>query len=170
MSKRPVVVYGANGFSGRLIVEFLREYNTPFLAVGRSAARIKQVMDHVPGIETADFEIVETPGTLEDLVRIFDGAKVVCNTAGPFIYNGPRVIEAALGAGCHYIDIGGEQTWIREVAESWGEKFRERGLLAAPATAFMCAVSDASSRLCLESGAIDTLETVTMFKGIPTFG
>ena len=34
----------------------------------------------------------------------------------------------------------------------------------------MCAVSDAAARLCLESGAIDTLETVTMFKGIPTFG
>ena len=60
MSKRPVVVYGANGFSGRLIVEFLREYNTPFISAGRSAARIKPVMDHVPGIETADFEIVET--------------------------------------------------------------------------------------------------------------
>ena len=87
MSKRPVVVYGANGFSGRLIVEFLREYNTPFIAAGRSAARIKQATDHVPGIEAADFEIVETPGTLEDLTRIFDGAKVVCNTAGPFIYN-----------------------------------------------------------------------------------
>ena len=34
----------------------------------------------------------------------------------------------------------------------------------------MCAVSDAAVRLCVETGAIDTLETVTMFKGIPTFG
>ena len=115
---------------------------------GRSAARIKQVMDDLPELKTADFEIVETAGTLEDLARIFDGAKVVCNTAGRFIYNGPRVIEAALNAGCHYIDIGGEQTWIREVADNWGDKFRERGLVAAPATAFMCAVSDASAWLC----------------------
>lgn len=170
MDKRPVVVYGANGFSGRLIAEHLREYNTPFIAAGRSASRIKDVMGRVPGIETADYEIVETGGTSEDLRRLFEGTKVVCNTAGPFIYNGPRVIEAALNAGCHYIDIGGEQTWIREVAEKWGEKFRERGLLAVPATAFMCAVSDAGARLCLESAPIDTLETVTMFKGIPTFG
>ena len=170
MTKRPVVIYGANGFSGRLIAEFLREYNTPFIAAGRSAARIKNVMDHVPGIETADFEIVETAGSMEDLIRLFEGARVVCNTAGPFIYNGPRVIEAALKAGCHYIDIGGEQAWIREVAENWGDKFAVRGLLAAPATAFMCAVSDAAARLCVEAGAIDTLETVTMFKGIPTFG
>jgi len=149
MSKKPVVIYGANGFSGRLIAEFLREYNTPFVAAGRSAARIKDVMAHVPGIETADFEVVETSGSVDDLARLFDGAKVVCNTAGPFIYNGPTVIEAALKAGCHYIDIGGEQAWIREVAEKWGDKFAERGLLAAPATAFMCAVSDAAARLCL---------------------
>jgi len=67
MTKRPVIIYGANGFSGRLIAEFLREYNTPFIAAGRSWARIKDVMDHVPGIETADFEIVETAGSLEDL-------------------------------------------------------------------------------------------------------
>jgi short subunit dehydrogenase-like uncharacterized protein len=170
MSKRPVVIYGANGFSGRLIAEYLREYNTPFIAAGRSASRIKGAMDHVPGIEAADFEIVETTGTTQELRGIFEGAKVVSNTAGPFMYNGPRVIEAALEAGCHYIDIGGEQTWIREVAEKWGEKFGERGLLSAPATAFMCAVSDAAARLCLQSATIDTLETVTMFKGVPTFG
>lgn len=89
MTKKPVVIYGANGFSGRWIAEFLREYNTPFLAAGRSSARIKDVMDHVPGIETADFEIVETAGSLKELIRLCDGAKVVCHTAGPFLYNGP---------------------------------------------------------------------------------
>lgn len=65
MSRRPVVIYGASGFSGRLIAEFLREYNTPFVAAGRSASRINDVMYHVPGIETADFEIVETVGSVD---------------------------------------------------------------------------------------------------------
>jgi short subunit dehydrogenase-like uncharacterized protein len=169
--KRPVVIYGANGFSGRLIAEFLREYNVPFIAAGRSRARLEDVMRHVPGIETANYEIVETNGSVEDLTHVFAGAKVVCNTAGPFIYNGPRVIEAALNAGCHYLDIGGEQAWIRTVAEEWGGKFAQRGLLAAPATAFMSSVSDAAIRMCLEShSGIDTLEVLTMFKGNPTFG
>lgn len=168
--KRPVVIYGANGFSGRLIAEFLREYNVPFIAAGRNTKRIQEVMCRVPGIETADFEVVEVGSGPDDLVRLFSGARVVCNTAGPFIYNGPCVIAAALKAGCHYLDIGGEQAWVREVAEKWGGKFAERGLLAAPATAFMSAVSDAAVHLCLETAAIDTIETVTMFKGIPTFG
>ena len=169
--KRPVVIYGANGFSGRLIAEFLREYNVPFIAAGRSRARLQEVMSRVPGIETANYEIVETQGSLAELNVLFAGAKVVCNTAGPFIYNGPKVIEAALNAGCHYLDIGGEQAWIREVAEKWGDKFAERGLLAAPATAFMSAVSDAAIRMCLENNrGVDTLEVLTMFKGNPTFG
>lgn len=169
--KRPVVVYGANGFSGRLIAEFLREYNVPFIAAGRSLKRLQEVMSHVPGIETADYECVETQGSAEDLTRVFTGAKVVCNTAGPFIYNGPRVIEAVLKAGCHYLDISGEQAWLRKVAEEWGPKFAERRLLAAPATAFMSSVSDAAIRLCVEKNpGIDTIEVLTMFKGNPTFG
>ena len=169
-NKRPVIVYGANGFSGRLVAEFLREYNLPFVAAGRSRARVQEVMSRVPGIETANYEVVEVVGSVEDLTRLFTGAKVVCNTVGPFIYNGPRVIEAALKAGCHYVDIAGEQAWARQVAENWGPKFADRGLLAAPGTAFMSAVSDAAVRSCLESAAVDTFETLTMFKGIPTFG
>lgn len=169
--KRPVVIYGANGFSGRLIAEFLREYNVPFIAAGRSLSRLQDVMKQVPGIETADYECVETQGSVEELTRLFTGARVVCNTAGPFIYNGPWVIEAALKAGCHYLDISGEQTWIRRVSEEWGAKFAERGLLVAPATAFMSAVSDAAIRVCLETNRrIDTLDVLTMFKGNPTFG
>lgn len=169
-NKAPVVVYGANGFSGRLVAEYLREYNVPFIAAGRSRKRLEEVMAKVPGIETATFEITETAGSVEELTQLFTGSKVVCNTVGPFIYNGPRVIEAALAAGCHYLDISGEQVWVRQIAEQWSSKFAARGLLAAPATAFMSASSDAAIRLCLEAANVDTIETVTMFKGIPTFG
>src|ERR1700741_5039709 len=170
-NKTPLVVYVANGVSGRLIAEFLREYNVPFPAAGRSLSRVRDVMKQVPGIETADYECAETKGSLDDLTGLFTGAKVVCNTAGPFIYHGPREIDAALKAGCHYLDISGEQAWIRKVAEDWGSKFAERGLLAAPATAFMSSVSDAAIRVCLEKNpGVDTLEVLTMFKGNPTFG
>ena len=168
--KRPVVIYGASGFSGRLVAEYLREYNVPFIAAGRSRSKMQDVMNHVPGIETADYEIAEVGASVDELAKLFSGAKVVCNTVGPFIYNGPRVIEAALKAGCHYLDIGGEQAWLREVSEKWGEKFAQRGLLAAPATAYMSVPSDCAARICIEKDGIDTLEILTMFRGMPTFG
>jgi short subunit dehydrogenase-like uncharacterized protein len=170
MSKKPVVVYGASGFSGRLIAEFLREYKVPFIAAGRNLKKLQEVMNQVPGIQTADYEIAEVQGTASELTKLFSGAKVVCNTVGPLIYYGPTVIESCLKAGCHYIDISGEQIWVRQVAENWGPKFAEKGLVAAPATAYMSSVSDIAVRLCMETGGIDTLEILSMFLGMPTFG
>jgi short subunit dehydrogenase-like uncharacterized protein len=169
-SKRPVVLYGASGFSGRLVAEYLREYNVPFIAAGRNKARIQEVMNRVPGIETADYEVVEVGSSGEELAKLFTGAKVVCNTVGPFIYYGPTVIEACLKAGCHYLDIAGEQAWHRQLAEQWSKKFADKGLLIAAGMAFMSAPSDAAARSVLESGGIDTLEILTMFDGVPTFG
>ena len=167
---KPVILYGASGFSGRLVAEYLREYNVPFIAAGRNRARIEEVMKRVPGIETADYEVAEVGSSVDELAKLFSGAKVVCNTVGPFIYSGPWVIEACFRAGCHYLDISGEQEWIRQVAEKWSDRFAQRGLLAAPATAFMSAPSDAAARVCLENTTIDTLEILTMFRGVPTFG
>jgi short subunit dehydrogenase-like uncharacterized protein len=170
MNNKPVVLYGASGFSGRLVAEFLREFSVPFRAVGRNKGKIQEVLSRVPGIETADYEIVETGGATDELAEIFSGARVVCNTVGPLVYYGPAIIEASLRAGCHYIDISGEQAWVRQVEETWGPEFAEKGLLAAPATAYMSTASDIATRLCLEVGGIDTLEIVSLFKGMPTFG
>src|SRR5207248_801349 len=88
MPDKPVVVYGASGFSGRLIVEFLREYGVPFVAAGRDRARIEDVLDHVPGISAADYEIAEVEHSVAALTELFAGAKVVCNTVGPCISYG----------------------------------------------------------------------------------
>lgn len=168
---KPVVVYGASGFSGRLVAEYLREYKVPFVAAGRNRSRIEEALKQVPGIDSAQYEIAEVGNSVENLTKLFSGAKVVCNTVGPFIYSGPSVIEACLKARCHYLDISGEQEWIRQVATKWNAPFAEHKLLAAPATAFMSAPSDAAARLCLENNkGIDTLETLTMFRGMPTFG
>ena len=167
---RPVVIYGASGFSGRLVAEYLCEYKIPFVAAGRDRAKITEVMKNVPGIESADYEIADVENSAKELARLFSGAKVICNTVGPFIYSGPTVIEACLKSGCHYLDISGEQAWIRQVAENWGPQFASKGLLAAPATAFMSAPSDAVVRICAENTTLDTFEILTMFRGAPTYG
>ncbi|HEX9810951.1 MAG TPA: DUF5938 domain-containing protein [Burkholderiales bacterium] len=168
--KKPVVVYGASGFSGRLVAEYLREFNVPFIAAGRNGARIKEILGRMPGVETANFEVVEVGHSVAELTKLFTGAKVVCNTVGPCMYYAPTVIEAALKAGCHYIDIGGEQEWVYEASEKWGPKFAEKGLLAAPATAYMSVASDIGVNICIENKAIDSIEVISMFNGAPTYG
>ena len=93
---RPVVIYGASGYTGRLVAEFLREYSIPFVAAGRNKAKLQEVMNSVPGIETADYEIAAVDGSPASLEALFDGRKVVCNMVGPFLRYGPPVLEASL--------------------------------------------------------------------------
>ena len=78
MSKKPVIVYGASGYTGRLVCEYLRELGIPFIAAGRDKKRVQEVMDRVPGIETADYEVVEVEHSVAALTKLFKGAKVVC--------------------------------------------------------------------------------------------
>ena len=171
MADKPVVVYGASGFSGRLIVEFLREYNVPFVAAGRDKARLEEVLDHVPGISTANYDIVEVEHSVAALTKLFKGAKVVCNTVGPCIYYGDTVIEACLASGCHYIDTGGETPWVKSVRENWHAKFAQAGLVVAPATAYMSATAEVAIRVAQEHApGIDTIDVLSMFMGMPTYG
>ena len=72
-AKRPVVVYGASGYTGRLVCEFLRQYRIPFVAAGRNAERIQATMDHLPGVESADYEVVAVRNTVESLAELLDG-------------------------------------------------------------------------------------------------
>src|ERR1700722_9156947 len=102
--KKPVVVYGASGYTGRLVCEYLRELHIPFIAAGRDRARVQAVMDKIPGIENADYEVAEVDHNVESLTKLFSGAKVVSNMVGPFSKYGPEVASACVAAGCHYTD------------------------------------------------------------------
>ena len=91
--KKPVIVYGASGYTGRLVCEYLRELGVPFIAAGRDKARTQAVLDKVPGIESAEYEVAEVEHTTAALTALFKGAKVVCNMVGPFIKYGPEVVD-----------------------------------------------------------------------------
>jgi short subunit dehydrogenase-like uncharacterized protein len=168
-TSKPVVVYGASGYTGRLICEYLREYNIPFVAAGRSADRVQAAMNsNVPGIETADYEVVEVDGSIESLTELFTGAKVVCNTVGPFARFGPAVVEACIAAGCHYVDTTGEQDWLMVCDEEYGERMAERGLLLSPGIAQMYTSGEIAANIALETPGLDTLDMLVLWKGTPT--
>ena len=169
MSAKPVVVYGASGYTGRLICEYLREYGVPFIAAGRNEDRLNDSMtSHVPGIETADFEVTVVEHTFEALTELFRGAKVVLNTVGPFSKWGPPVVEAALAAGAHYTDTTGEQDWLITCDEKWGEAFADKGLLLSPGIAQMYTTGEIAAQLCLEKPGLDTLDIAVFWGGSPT--
>ena len=167
MSK-PVIVYGASGYTGRLVCEYLREYNVPFVAAGRDKARIQEAMDKVPGIDAIEHDIIEVAHDVEPLTELFAGASVVCNTVGPFAQYGSEVVEACLNTGCHYLDTTGEQDWLIVCDQEYGPRMAEQGLLLAPGVAQMYTTSEIAAQLCLEKPGVDTLDILVFWKGTPT--
>ncbi len=164
----PVVVYGASGYTGRLVIEFLREYNISFVAAGRNKERLEESLKYIPGIENADYQVVAVDHSVEALTELFKGKKVVCNTVGPFARFGEETIAACLAAGCHYLDTTGEQAWMLEMQEKFHDKFEQAGLVCSPATAYMYTVSDIAARVCLETPGVDSLDVRIYCNGTPT--
>ncbi|OJB19734.1 saccharopine dehydrogenase [Burkholderia ubonensis] len=166
MAKHPVVVYGASGYTGMLIMDWLIDQNIPFTAVARNAGRAKEMMaQRVVRLESAEYEIIEAEHNVDSLVNAFRGAKVVCNTVGPFSNFGLVGVEAALKAGCHYLDTTGEQSYIRNVRDQFGDLYRQAGLLVSSSNAYMYTFAEIAAELALETPGVDALETATLTRG-----
>ncbi|MFC6310666.1 saccharopine dehydrogenase [Paraburkholderia dipogonis] len=166
MAKHPVVVYGASGYTGMLIMDWLIDQNIPFTAVARNAGRAKEMMaQRVVRLESANYELIEADHDVDSLIEAFSGAKVVCNTVGPFTNFGLVAVEAALKAGCHYLDTSGEQSHVRAVRDGYGELYRQAGLLVSPSIAYMYSFAEIAAELALEAPGVDALETATLARG-----
>ncbi|MBK5356591.1 NAD(P)H-binding protein [Pseudomonas sp. TH41] len=166
MAKYPVVVYGASGYTGMLTMDWLIDQNIPFTAVARNAGRVHEMMaQRVVRLESATYEVIEAEHTVEALTEAFRGAKVVCNTVGPFVNFGLTTVEAALKAGCHHLDTTGEQGYMREVREKFGKLYAQAGLLVSPSLSYMYTYAEIAAELALETPGIDALETSTLCRG-----
>jgi len=167
-STKPVVVYGASGYTGRLVCEYLREFCVPFIAAGRDKARIQEALDSIPGINTVDHEVVEVNHEVGPLSDLFAQSTVVCNTVGPFARHGRQVVEACIRAGSHYVDTTGEQDWLIECDGTYGAEMAAKGLLLSPGIAQMYTIGEIAANLCLETPGLDTLDILVFWKGAPT--
>lgn len=167
-SDYPVVVYGASGYTGRLIAEHLRELGVPFIAAGRNHARIVENLKLVPGIENARYKIVEVEHSVEALTKMLTGARVLCNTVGPFNRFAMEAAEACLRAGVHYLDTTGEQAAVRKISDAFGKDYEKAGLAMVPSLAIQYAISEISAQLCLETPGVDSLELHEVAEAVPT--
>jgi short subunit dehydrogenase-like uncharacterized protein len=119
-----IVLFGATGYTGRLVAASLVERGARPVLAGRNAESLAQLSDELGGgfdIQTAD---VGRPETVRALVERGD---VLVSTVGPFNRWGAPAVEAAIDAGAHYIDSTGEPPFIRRVFEEWGPRAKSAG-------------------------------------------
>lgn len=120
-----IVVFGANGLVGRRICAQLAKRKIAFEIAGRSEAKLAAITGSVH-THLAD---ASDPASL---ARAFAGARVIINAAAPLAETASPVLEAALTAGAHYVDIGGEQAALHALYERHESTARHAGLVALP--------------------------------------
>jgi short subunit dehydrogenase-like uncharacterized protein len=138
MSANRVVVFGAYGHTGRFVVaELCARGWTPILS-GRDADKLALLGNAFPGLEQRAAS-VEDPASLD---RALDGAMGVINCAGPFIDTAAPVIEAALRARIHYLDVCAEQPAALDVFARFADAANVAGVTVMPAMAFYGGLAD----------------------------
>jgi short subunit dehydrogenase-like uncharacterized protein len=134
-----VVVWGASGFTGRLVAEHLvRDYSNGkskvnWALAGRSKAKLEQIRDELS--ETyGNKDIKNVPILTFDandqasIEAVVSQTKAVVSTAGPFTLIGTPLVDAAVKCGTHYADITGETTWVKKMIDKHHDTATEKNV------------------------------------------
>lgn len=131
-----LVIYGATGYSGRLIVDHALARGLRPAIAGRDRNAVTK-MAAAYGLPWHDARVDE-PQRLRSMTG---SAMVLLNAAGPFASTSAPLIDACLATGTHYLDISGEPGII-EAAEKWNEAAAGRGVMLMPAVGYLIVASD----------------------------
>jgi short subunit dehydrogenase-like uncharacterized protein len=157
----PIAVYGASGHTGRFVVAELRRRGWPVIVVGRRAAGM-------PADVPARTAAIDDPLALDRALR---DCALVINCAGPFLDTAAPVVDAALRAGCSYLDVTAEQASARSTFERYDEPARAAGVTVIPAAGFYGGLADLlASALVGDARADDITIAIALDHWWPTDG
>ena len=129
--KFDIVVYGATGFTGRLVAEYLNtKYgNGDFLSwamAGRSSDKLAAVRDEIGA--PADTPLLVADSSDEASMRnMVSSARVIITTVGPFQLYGSLLVSLCAELGKDYVDLCGESVWMRQMIDAHQKTAEQSG-------------------------------------------
>jgi len=122
-----VVLFGATGYTGRLVAEELvkRAHGARIALAGRNAERLYLLRDQL-GRSTLPVLAgdIQDAGFLSQLAR---STSVICSTVGPYAQHGEGLVAACAQAGTSYCDVTGEVPWMRRMIDRYSETAQRSG-------------------------------------------
>lgn len=156
--ERPIAVYGATGYTGGHVARRLIAEGATVVVVGRNAAKLERLAADLDGdVHTVRAELDDG----QALRRALDGCAAVISTAGPFARYGRPVVEAAIEARVHYLDVAGEQSYIAEIFRDCGPAASRAGVALIPAVGIDSVPADMLAALAADGmGRLDAITVV----------
>lgn len=124
------LLYGANGYTGKLIAKLLATYNLQPILAGRTEANIKPLADELQ----LPYRIIDLDDAVQ-LEKALSEIKLVLHAAGPYVYTAKQMIEACLKTGVHYIDINGDIS-VFEMLKKYDSLAKEKNIMVMPGVGF----------------------------------
>ncbi len=125
-----LILYGATGFTGRLVAEYLlQQYGLSgslrWAIAGRNQQKLEEVRSQL-GAEALPIVIADSLDK-PSLVALAQQTRVVCTTVGPYAKYGSLLVEACAQNGTNYCDLCGEVQWMRRMIDQHHETAKANG-------------------------------------------
>ncbi|QPC98916.1 saccharopine dehydrogenase family protein [Qipengyuania soli] len=136
-----IIVYGATGYTGRLVAEhFVREYGNKadgpkWAMAGRSMAKLEEVRGEIGAPSSTPLVVADADDPLS-LETMCNRTKVVLTTVGPYQLYGDALVAACVKTGTDYADLCGEPAWMREQIDLHHEAAKKSGARIAFSSGF----------------------------------
>jgi short subunit dehydrogenase-like uncharacterized protein len=173
------MIYGANGYTGRLAARVAKSLDLNPILAGRNAAQIAPLAREL-GFASRIFSLADPAVVAKNL----DGVAAVLHCAGPFSATSKPMLAGCVRAKTHYLDITGEIAVFEDV-HSRSDEFRRAGIVVMPGVGFDVVPSDCLAamlkrelplathlKLAFKSryGKLSPGTTKTMVEGLPEGG
>jgi len=158
-----IVLYGATGYTGRLVAAELSRRGLEHVLSGRDQEKLARLAE--------ERGVPARAAPLDDgraLRELLGEASAVINCAGPFTLAGDALVEAAIDTRTHYADSTGEQRFIRMVFERHGRAAQRAGVALVPALGFDYAPGDCIAHLA--AGGHEPLDELLLAYDVEGFG
>jgi len=126
-----VVIYGATGFTGKLVVEYMQENygndeSVSWAIAGRSEEKLKAVSEDLKVGSNVPHLLVDSNDTdsIESMVK---QTKCVLTTVGPYQLYGTKILQQCVIHGVDYVDLCGEPGWMHEMINEYSNQAKETG-------------------------------------------
>lgn len=126
-----ITVYGATGYTGRLICEYLNtrygvDGEVKWAMAGRSRAKLETVRDEM-GIPTSVPLVIADANDISSIKAMVANTKVVLTTVGPYQLYGSELVAQCAAAGTDYVDLCGEPGWMHQMIAQYQNAAIESG-------------------------------------------
>ena len=134
-----LLLYGANGYTGRLIARLAGQYGLSPILSGRNEAEISKMAEEL----NLSWHTVDLADT-DSLDRLLNGVDVVLHAAGPFRHTARQMMEACIRTSTHYLDITGEIS-VFELGKSMDDAAKKAGIMIMPGVGFDVVPTDCAA-------------------------